>query len=281
MLLVFSLISALSSAGMRAAATWGFKPVGRGLNLDDWGLAALTWPTLLSTLLATAICMKLFKEPVGLRHPRSFWLGAAAGAGALALCVVVPTMLGHGTLGPPSWPVGVIALTGVMQLLTVAPTSVGEEFLFRGLPFQALGRSTHPLFAVVTTSLLFGLAHLKNPNASIVASINVALVGVWFGLVAWRYSLWASIGLHVTWNWFEGFVFGQPVSGLQPGPAMLTATWPLERSFWAGGAFGPEASGWTSVVLLFGIAAVAVAARRELIDHPRSEAGAPVGKNPS
>jgi hypothetical protein len=51
--------------------------------------------------------------------------------------------------------------------------------------------------------------------------------------------LWISIGLHIGWNFFEGPVFGFPVSGLETtallihsdtGPALIT-----------GGSFGPEA----------------------------------------
>ena len=53
-----------------------------------------------------------------------------------------------------------------------------------------------------------------------------------------RGSIWTPIGLHAAWNWFEGWVFGFPVSGtLRESLLVLDIRGPA----WAtGGAFGPE-----------------------------------------
>lgn len=271
-ILTFALIAGLSQVPL--AMLFG-AIFGRGTNtlhLDEWRIASFTWPTLLSSALATALCVRFFREKTGLTQPRSLFFGLAMGALALTLAVVVPALMGHGTLGWPTATVCAIALSGVTQLITIGATSIGEELLFRGLAFQALSRGTHPLIAIFATSLLFGLGHLNNPNASLVAAANVALVGLWFGLIAWRHSLYASIGLHLAWNWFEGFVFGQPVSGLMPGPSLLGATWSDQRSFWEGGAFGPEASGWSSVVLCLGIVFIVLIRP----SSPRNSGPAPV-----
>ena len=251
-LLVFTLIAGLAMYVSAALLKAVMSPA---LRKDpDWGFIRFSLPTLTCALLATWFCVKFFREETGLVKPKTLWLGLAAGAAALTLAVVIPAVLGYGTLGLPIWPAGAVAVSGLAQLLTAGPSSIGEELLFRGVAFKALSRGTHPLAAIGLTALLFGAVHLSNPNASYVAAANVALVGVWFGLIAWRISLFASIGLHLAWNWFEGFVFGQPVSGFASGAALFHASWAANRSFWSGGDFGPEASGWTAVVLVACIA---------------------------
>lgn len=236
-------------------------------RLDELRVVLFTGATLLAGVTATATCAAAFREPAGLRDAR--WarrlaLGLALGALLVTLAVVVPAAralcAGGGGLA-----------SGLVQLVAIGPTSVGEELLLRGVPLRALSRGLHPAAAVAGTGLVFGLLHLTNPNASLVAAANVALVGVWFGALAVRTgSLWTSIGAHLAWNWFEGFVYGQPVSGIAPGRSLLTAPWDGPANFWAGGAFGPEGSGWTAVLLALAIAVTAAWPRGRM---PRAAAG--------
>jgi membrane protease YdiL (CAAX protease family) len=53
------------------------------------------------------------------------------------------------------------------------------------------------------------------------------------------HQLWLPIGLHIGWNFFEGTVFGFPVSGL--GYFRLIEQTSLGPEIATGGAFGPEA----------------------------------------
>lgn len=222
------------------------------LSLDDAHLLANTGVMLCAATVPTLVCVFALKADAGLPRPpalRHLALGAAMGAGLVALAVVVPAAAGQGaiTFSPGAFRPLLLAALG--QFLILAPTSIGEELLLRGVVLRQLASGTRPWLAVLLTGGLFGVMHLVNPNASAIAALNVALVGLWFGVLALRTSLWTAIGAHVAWNWFEGFFFGQPVSGINPGHSLFGGT-VTPPGFFSGGDFGPEASGLTAVLLV-------------------------------
>lgn len=125
-----------------------------------------------------------------------------------------------------------------------------EEILFRGYPFQRLIDGTNPLIATLIFSLLFSLAHLQNPNVNSIALINVFLAGVWLSsaYVKTR-SLWFPISLHFSWNFFQGYLFSLPVSGIN----LFETVFYVEiksKNLISGGEFGPEGSILASIVLV-------------------------------
>ncbi|MCB1320041.1 MAG: CPBP family intramembrane metalloprotease [Leptospiraceae bacterium] len=133
-------------------------------------------------------------------------------------------------------------------------------FVFVGIQEELLSRSYHMLnlyemfrtgwipekltifIAVLFSSSVFGILHYNNPNATLLSTMYLIIAGIALAvpfLLTGRIAM--SIGLHISWNFFQGQVFGFPVSGTrfmdvtiisiqQHGPAWLT-----------GGAFGPEA----------------------------------------
>ena len=249
-----------------------FFPEGQ-LRLDDWRLLGSSLAVLLSAIAASLLCKLVFGAEIGLGGPvrRGLWIGTVAGIAAISVACLGGLGAELGTLRWGGEALGVTALAGLQQLITIGPTSVGEELLVRGVVLRQLARGTRPWIAVLLTGTAFGVMHLQNPSVTLVAAINIALVGIWFGALVWRTgTLWSSIAVHVVWNWFEGFVFGTPVSGLQPGTSIwvVALSYPSEDQFWFGGGFGPEASGVTTLVLLVANAATLLWPRREFSGNP-------------
>lgn len=125
-----------------------------------------------------------------------------------------------------------------------------EEILFRSYPVRnfaegftsrKISPQTSAWIAILITSLLFGIAHASNPEASLISTIYIVFAGLMLGLpfiLTGRIAL--SIGIHFSWNWVMGGIYGLPVSGLD-GRRSLLQTIETGPDLWTGGKFGPEA----------------------------------------
>ncbi|HEX2980637.1 MAG TPA: type II CAAX endopeptidase family protein [Anaerolineaceae bacterium] len=138
--------------------------------------------------------------------------------------------------------------SAVSILLQVVPgtlaffllTAWDEELLFRGYQLQNLAEGLNLGWGVLISSVIFAVFHLANPNPSAFALIGLVAAGVFFAFAYLRTRrLWLPIGLHLGWNFFEGPVFGFPVSGLQF-PTLLRQA-EAGPDWLTGGLFGPEA----------------------------------------
>ncbi len=113
--------------------------------------------------------------------------------------------------------------------------------LAEGLNFKPLNPRLALLLAYLISSSMFGLFHLGNPNSNFISTLNLIVAGLFLGLgYALTGELAIPIGLHITWNFFQGNVFGFPVSGSGT-TATFIAIQQGGPQAWTGGAFGPEA----------------------------------------
>ena len=130
-----------------------------------------------------------------------------------------------------------------------------EELVFRGIIFQSLSERLGSIAATLILSLLFGIAHLLNPNTSLIPILNVVLAGV---LLSAMYiatkNLWMSIAFHFVWNFALGTVFNSPVSGIQKsGTSLLLIDWNKVNGLYPllfGGNFGLEGGILTTGLLI-------------------------------
>jgi membrane protease YdiL (CAAX protease family) len=120
-----------------------------------------------------------------------------------------------------------------------------EELMVRGLILRLMWRSFGPVVAFLVSAAAFGAGHLGNDNATVFAVVCVALeAGIMLGaFYALTRRLWVSIGVHVAWNFAQGYLFGAVVSGEPLGPSLAVSEAKNGFADWlTGGPFGPEAS---------------------------------------
>ena len=209
------------------------------------GVLALTW----------AFCRFVDHSPLtdlGLQKQGWFAkLAAGWGLGAFLMLVVFGILVVGGWLTIETSPWQALDVTAVILVAVVV--GFNEELAFRGYIMQRLGQAWGMPLAVAASSILFGLVHVLNPNASALGIVSVCISGL---LYACAYlvtrSLWLPVGLHMSWNIVQMHVLGFPGSGhVRPsilrsvthGPDLVT-----------GGAFGPEGG-----IVVIGVVLAAIA----------------------
>lgn len=161
------------------------------------------------------------------------------------------------------WALGWVEITGVFEadaasllavfgpILFFAFAAFAEDLIYwgyllknlsEGLAFSKLGRRVPVLLSLVAVSSFFALGHALNPDASVISTLNITVAGVMLALgYVLTGQLAITVGLHFSWNLFQGYVFGFPVSGLDPTGATLISVEQVGPPIWDGGSFGPEA----------------------------------------
>ena len=198
-------------------------------------------------------------ESLGLQRSRYTLLDLLAGIGItfVQMGFIYLLMMGLGwlTFEGFAWqfdPVSLVVTNVVTLFIMFIFVGWNEELLLRGYYLQTLAGGLNLFWGVIISSAVFGLLHLGNPNATWVSAAGIFFAGLFlaYGYIRTR-QLWLPIGLHIGWNFFEGVVFGFPVSGLDMYP--LTRITVQGPELWTGGAFGPEAGLIVLPALLLGV----------------------------
>ena len=138
---------------------------------------------------------------------------------------------------------GVIALLGGYRVGSVHwdwNSLISSLFMF--LVVRMIDDRWGTLVALVVSALIFGFVHITNDNATVWSSLAIAVeAGLLLGAAyKWSGTLWLPIGIHWSWNYFQGPVFGFAVSGNDTTSLIQPV---IQGSDWlTGGSFGAEAS---------------------------------------
>ena len=227
-------------------------PVGAGTIV--FYSVALTWVLFISWLCLRFLDQKQL-ESIGLLPSRRRFRQVLAGFGIsilmMTLVVAVQVASGASTMGlvRGDWTNTCYQVLGALAVFTIAASF--EEVLFRGYPLQTLVRSIPTWAAIFVASLLFSLAHSKNPFQTPLALVNTFLAGIWLG-TAWytARNLWFPAGLHIGWNWAMGALYGLPVSGLHVPQQSILTTRNESLSWLTGGDYGPEGGLVAGLILI-------------------------------
>jgi membrane protease YdiL (CAAX protease family) len=241
---------------------------------------ALVRSSLLGLLVVTAVALsgvaldRRRLTDFGFRIDREWWadlgFGLALGAALMTAIFLVELAAGWvrvtGVLNAPS---GSLAGPLLAALALFVLVGVYEELFARGYlltnvaeGLSRFGTAVAVAAGTVVSAAVFGLLHAGNPNATLVSVLGVALAGVTLALgYALTGELAVPIGFHVSWNFFQGAVYGFPVSGLAL-PASIVAIRQRGPAVATGGAFGPEAGLLGIGAVLLGAGCTALWSRR-------------------
>jgi membrane protease YdiL (CAAX protease family) len=215
-------------------------------------MAILTLATLVAS--ANILSRRSFRE-YGLQFDLAWWrdLGFGVGVGVMMALSVFSIQYYAGwvkitarlSTTMPNVPFLAALLA---MLLRQSATGFWEEVAFRGYPvptslegLQQLSTRTAATLVMSGTSLIFGLAHLGNENATAASALAISVAGIPTVLsYVFTGRLGLAIGAHAAWNFCQGHLFGYPVSGTPS----ETSVFQLKQegpALWTGGSFGPEA----------------------------------------
>ena len=260
----YLLLLVLSAMVVQMALIWASDPflarlspaLGVEISRGFDGISAV-----FAIIVATAIAGRWLDRrrfgDFGFHLRRRWWIdfcfGLALGALLMVGIFAVEWALGWATVTDVWRTTGDLPFAVAILLPLFAFVLVGyyEELMVRGyllrnlaegLGFGPISSRRALLLAWLLTSAFFGVLHVGNPNASLVSSANIGLAGLFLGLgILLSGELAIPIGLHITWNFFQGNVFGFPVSGTRVSEATFVAIRQTGLEAWTGGAFGPEA----------------------------------------
>ena len=167
-------------------------------------------------------------------------LGIGLILGAITMSIVAISIIAIGnvklvnSISKPQ--ISISLLYGLISFIFVG---FGEEILSRGYIMSVLKQTRNIWLILIGPALIFAALHLGNEGIDVLSFINLFLVGVLFAYMFMKSkNIWMPIGYHITWNYFQGYIWGFGVSGVS-----VNGLYKIENvtnNIINGGEFGPE-----------------------------------------
>ena len=212
--------------------------------------------TILLPILAWRITAKRKLSDMGFTPIRTDYKELLAGLifGIASISVVFAVIVLTGQAEVASWK-PTFAVSQLTYLVLFILVGFSEELLSRGYIMSVLRQTKSVAAIMIIPSVIFALLHSFNSGIGFIPYLNLTLVGILFSYMYLKSgNIWMPIGYHITWNYFQGNVFGFKVSGTEV-EGMLTTSY-SENNILNGGTFGPEGGLFVTAILLIGFVIV-------------------------
>ena len=179
-------------------------------------------------------------------------IGLILGAASLTIVFVLLLETGNITLNTSIFN-PTFSLSLISSFILFIFVGINEELFARGYCMTVLKQTGNKWIVIIFSSIIFSLMHSFNPDMTFLSYFNLFLFGLFTAYMFIKSgNLWLSIGYHITWNYFEGNIFGFKVSG--QGTNSIYIVHNSVNNFINGGSFGPEGGITVTFILLLGFA---------------------------
>lgn len=192
---------------------------------------------------------------IGFTNVKSSWKDLFAGLliGAVSFTVVAFILLATKSvemvngLGMPKF-----SRSLLVELVVFIFVGINEELFCRGYCMTVLKQTKKAWVPLIVSAIIFSAMHSMNGGISLLAYINLFLFGIFMGYLFMKTkNLWMCIGYHITWNYFQGDVFGFLVSGNNTDSIYKIKV--LSSNIINGGSFGPEGGLVVTILLVISV----------------------------
>lgn len=165
-----------------------------------------------------------------------------------------------------------VRMNGTIPWLNILLIAIGfgfqgmsEEVLCRGYLMNGLGVRWSPMMAIIVNSVIFAVLHIGNSGLSLIALLNLFLVGLVFSYIFFlTENIWIVGALHSVWNFLLGSVYGVEVSGMAIKSTILQSKGVVGKELINGGAFGFEGGLPAAAIILLTLVACYVYHRKKV-----------------